>query len=133
MHGVQSSFQPYRQISTYLRQRSTYKTIGLLTAVPAALTGVWEFVELRRRQGYYKRDTGKLSEKARVSLIHAGFSVLAIVGAFATWFVSGPGQREDFWLKAVDTISTGFLLYGAKLGGMLAFQYGMGFAVNKQK
>jgi hypothetical protein len=58
---------------------------------------------------------------------------MAIIGAFVTWFVSGPGQQEDFWLKAVDIISTGFLLYGAKLDGMLAFQYGMGFAVNKQK
>jgi uncharacterized membrane protein len=76
------------------------QTIGLLTAVPAALTGVWECFKLRRKQGYYKRDTGKLSENARVSPIHAGFSVLAIIGAFATWFVSGPEQQEDLLVES---------------------------------
>lgn len=39
-------------------------------------------------------------------------------------------KQDELWVMVVNILYTGSLLYGGKLGGLLAFQYGMGFASN---
>lgn len=104
---------------------------GLAASIPAIGSGLLDVLRTARKQGLHDPSTGKLREKMWVSAIHAMTTVVGIAGiAAATYFRAASGLEEG-WKVTIEAVGIGLVLYGAKLGGALAFEYGMGFSARK--
>jgi uncharacterized membrane protein len=114
--------------------------LGLITAVPATVTGSLDGLKSVLAQGLYDSQTRKLKPKMRTLVIHTLVTTVASLVHLGIYFardrarasIGTLGQLEP-GMVAVEAIFTLVMFFGAKLGGELAFKFGMGTGNQQMK
>lgn len=121
-------------------------SLGLLTAIPAVVTGGRELITMIQKQGMYESDGVTVKTKVKATIAHAvAMDVLLAVSSWI-WYSRRQVSEGGMDLEksrnsddaAVYTHSTSFivaefltlglLLLGANTGGTLTYNYGVGFS-----
>lgn len=118
-------------------------SLGLLTAIPAVVTGGRELITMIQKQGMYESDGVTVKTKVKATIAHAvAMDVLLAVSSWI-WYSrrqvsEGMEMKESTDDSAVYAHSTSFvvaefltlglLLLGANIGGTLTYNYGVGFS-----
>jgi hypothetical protein len=125
---------------------------GLVTAVPALVTGVREAVVLIGKQGMYETDaTGygiTMRTKVKALIAHAVVNDLVLGLTTLVWYkkraaaadtiagklgvgslATGKAAYEpEMWMVVVEGLLFGGLMMAANIGGSLTYIFGVGFA-----
>jgi uncharacterized membrane protein len=130
--------KPY--LSDITRSSQLLLSIGLITAIPAVLSGVYELIQLLQRQAVADKlahaDTAekkkavisKTHPKVKMAFIHAAVmdSVVA-VSAFNWWTRRGaPAGVPSDMNVLLSAFSIPFFMGAGSLGAQLVFNYGVG-------
>jgi len=107
---------------THLSLFSYISTIaGIVTAVPAILTGGAELLAMIKNKGLDLQNP-----VVSTTLLHAGLNDLAIVGAVFNWY--SRRDREGYFVEGqnafVALATLGAVGYSAFLGGSLVYKHG---------
>jgi len=108
--------------------------VGILSAIPAVLTGFAELYAMYSTRGLFTEDGSsgkkKLDPIVRITLTHAGLNDFAVVCAIYNWLMERHRPHEDYQpyphqivLSAGALIMT---LYAAFLGGSLVYKHSVG-------
>ncbi|KAE8441597.1 hypothetical protein EG329_004646 [Mollisiaceae sp. DMI_Dod_QoI] len=105
--------------------------LGIITSVPAILTGGAELYAMIKGNGLYQKDEKgqqKLVPKVKVALMHAGLNDLVIAGAVFNWLQqrNAPDFRPAGYQVLVNAVLTAIQMYAAYLGGDLVYTHGVG-------
>lgn len=114
--------------------------LGLLTAVPASVTGGLQFAGLVREHRVIGKltDAGSVKEKVEVikgvdvrvktALIHALLNDIVIAGAVWKWLSrKGSGSDTPGWLNVlISAVTAPILGVSAFLGGKMVLDHGVG-------
>lgn len=135
-------------VSTDLTRASYYLlSIGLITAVPAVVTGVREAIVQVNKQGL-KDAQGNMRTKSKAMIAHAVANDVVLAGATYIWWLKRSAAADSLVGKlGVSSVSTGAAAYApepwmvgveagimvlmfvaANIGGTLAYVFGMGFS-----
>ncbi|WRT64421.1 uncharacterized protein IL334_001353 [Kwoniella shivajii] len=112
---------------------------GVLTAVPAIITGVGEAYELIRKEYKEKGDWSKVVDsawnmkdtggrKVKMTIKHASMNDMVVALAGYNWYRGYyyPGEPLPTTTTVLNAIALPALLYSAMLGGRLVYEYAMG-------
>lgn len=118
--------------------------LGLITAVPAVVTGGQQAVKLFSRQGMYEADGKTLKVKTKATIAHAVVNDVALAASAYVWYAKHQAANNTLvgklgvtpegtyapalWMVALQVVTFGILLFGASIGGALTYQYGVGFS-----
>jgi uncharacterized membrane protein len=107
--------------------------LGLITAVPATVTGSLDGLKSVLAQGLYDSQTKQLKPKMKTLVIHTLVTTVASLVHLGIYLARERAQASSRSLGqlapgivAVEAIFTLSMFFGAKLGGELAFKFGMG-------
>ncbi|GAM86837.1 hypothetical protein ANO11243_048570 [Dothideomycetidae sp. 11243] len=108
---------------------------GLLTAVPAVLSGGAQAVQIFQTTGVWEKGGG-LKPKVKAVLFHA--ITMDIILAAAAWVWSGRDRNEvaftKEWGRAGIAVALSLaLMFSMNLGGQLTYNWGMGMTMGKKK
>lgn len=144
-NAITSSLPP----STDLTRASYYLlSLGLITAIPAVVTGGGEAVKMFSKQGMYEADGKTLKTKSKATIAHAVTNDLVLAASTYVWWtrrqqandtlagklgvgsVSTPeaAYAPQSWQVVVEVLALGLLFFAASIGGALVYNYGVGFA-----
>ncbi|WWC66123.1 uncharacterized protein I206_100023 [Kwoniella pini CBS 10737] len=114
--------------------------LGVISALPAIITGLGEAYELIRKEYIQKgkdwnkvidsawnmKDTG--GRKIKMTIKHASMNDLVVGLAGYNWYRGAyyPGQKLPQITLLLNAIALPALLYSAMLGGRLVYEYAMG-------
>lgn len=121
--------------------------LGLITAVPAVITGGAQAVKLFSRQGMYEADGKTLKLKTKATIAHAVTNDIALAASAYVWYAKHQAANNTLigklgvtseatytpalWMVAAQILSMGILFFAASIGGALTYQYGVGFSAVK--
>lgn len=120
---------------------------GLITAVPALVTGVREAIVLISKQGMREAD-GKMRPKVQALIAHAVFNDAVIGIATYIWWqkranatnsiagklgvgsvaTGAAAYRPETWMVLAEVPILLVLFMAANIGGVLAYNFGIGFS-----
>jgi len=105
--------------------------LGIITSIPAVLTGGAELYAMINSNGLYLTDEKgqkKLVPKVRIALMHAGLNDLVVAGAVYNWLRER--NATDFRPAGHQVVMSAILMavqmYAAYLGGDLIYTHGVG-------
>jgi len=124
----------------------TLNTLGVLTAIPAVVTGGLQFQKLlKQHQVLDKLKTAKSKEeklnviknvhpKVKTAFVHALLNDIIVVGAVWSWYSrTGNEMNAPTWLNILVSAATApVLAFVVFLGGKMVFDYGVGVRVVRQ-
>ncbi|KAH8758085.1 hypothetical protein BGZ57DRAFT_527717 [Hyaloscypha finlandica] len=117
--------------------------LGIITSIPAVLTGGAELYAMIQGNGLYQTsEKGEkvLVPKVKIALLHAGLNDLVVAGAVFNWLQER--NVADFRPAGYQVVMSAILMavqmYAAYLGGELIYAHGvgvqrMGEAAKKQR
>lgn len=126
--------------------RSSYYllSLGLLTAIPAVVTGGRELVMMISKQGMHEADGKTVRTKVKATIAHAVANDIVIAVSTYIWYsrraqvkdtIAGkiPGTAAAAYAPSsafvfAEFLTLGLLLMGANIGGTLTYNYGVGFS-----
>jgi len=105
--------------------------LGIITSLPAILTGGAELYAMIQGNGLYQTDEKgqkKLVPKVKVALIHAGLNDLVVAAAVYNWLRERnvPDFRPAGHQIAMSAVLVAVQVYAAYLGGDLIYSHGVG-------
>jgi uncharacterized membrane protein len=110
------------------------QALGVISAVPAIITGAIDAIKAARSQDIYDKQTQALKPKFRNLCLHSVVATIAVLANFGLWYRRKGNTPElkpaQLWMEAA---SLGLMFLGANVGGKLVFQYGMGFHGGRPK
>ncbi|KAH8886553.1 hypothetical protein GQ53DRAFT_750559 [Thozetella sp. PMI_491] len=111
---------------------------GLLTGIPAAVTGVLQAGSLMKKTGdMYLEDKKTLKPKVKFLFMHAGMNDAVILLSAGYWWMrrqaGGPTYEPAAWMVLLSVLLEGVLIFAASLGAKLVYNYGAGMAIAKDK
>lgn len=118
-------------------------SLGLITAVPAVITGGVETVKMISKQGMYEADGKTLKTKVKATFAHAVFNDIVLAVAGFIWYSRKAQVTEslagklglggevsyapEFWMVVAGGLITALQMFAANIGGTLTYNYGVGF------
>jgi uncharacterized membrane protein len=111
------------------------QAIGLVTAVPAVLSGVQQLVKMKSSNQAFEADGKTMRPKFQTALTHAALNDIAVLTAAYSWYA----RRGNVGLLPSDTnllisvVLLPILFFSASLGGKLVYNYGVGINLAKPK
>jgi len=111
------------------------QAIGLVTAVPAVLSGGQQLIKMKNSNQAFEADGKTMRPKFKIALTHAALNDVAVLTAAYNWYT----KRGNVGLLPSDTnllisvVLLPILLFSASLGGKLVFNYGVGINLAKPK
>ncbi|PPJ51369.1 hypothetical protein CBER1_08411 [Cercospora berteroae] len=126
--------------------RSSYYllSLGLLTAIPAVVTGGRELIMMISKQGMHEADGKTVRTKVKATIAHAVANDIVIAVSTYIWYsrraqvndtIAGkiPGTAAAAYAPSsafvfAEFLTLGLLLMGANIGGTLTYNYGVGFS-----
>ncbi|KAF3916955.1 hypothetical protein AA313_de0204352 [Arthrobotrys entomopaga] len=118
-------------------------TLGIATAIPAALSGIIQAVrQLSNPSNAYESDGKTLKRKFLVMFTHAVImDVVVGVSGLGWWwrFKNGggvwgsDGGVPSGWACVLGAVVVPVMFYGAGLGADLVYRFGMGFSVGSSQ
>jgi uncharacterized membrane protein len=135
--------------------RASYYLIllGLISAVPAVLSGVQQNILMIAKQGMYETDGKTIKTKVKAAISHAIVVDISLALTAYAWYarrtqllagviptklnIALPYAPEA-WVVGAEVAALAILGFGANIGGSLTYNYGVGFssasaAINKKK
>jgi len=105
--------------------------LGIITSIPAVLTGGAELYAMIQGNGLYQTDEkGQkvLVPKVKIALIHAGLNDIVIAGAVLNWLLERNVRdyRPAGHQVAMSAVLTAVQMYAAYLGGDMIYTHGVG-------
>lgn len=130
--------KPYHSDITRLSQ--LFLTIGILSAIPAILTGVYELFGLLSRQAVAdklahaeskkekKEVMKKLSPKIKIAFLHALVMDLVVAANAYSWYIrrDAPASVPSNVNIIISAVSSVFFMGAGRLGGKLVYEHGVG-------
>ncbi|KAL9082536.1 MAG: hypothetical protein Q9159_006337 [Coniocarpon cinnabarinum] len=131
----------------------TLLSLGLLTALPAIVSGGQQAILMIQKGGLYTTDPDtkqkKLREKVKTTFLHAGVNDVALALFGLKWWLMGMGRTTDYGAKGVTGMiqgdatgyslglrevalglaANGIILFAANLGGALTYGMGVGLSL----
>lgn len=142
-------------LSTTDLTRASYYLIllGLITAVPAIVTGAAETIKMISKQGLYEADGKTVKNKVKASFAHAAAIDVAMAITAYTWYARRQQLTDSLagklglesaapfapatWMVAAEVVAFMVMGMGANIGGTLTYNFGVGFSAmssgNKKK
>ncbi|KAF2216710.1 hypothetical protein CERZMDRAFT_64192 [Cercospora zeae-maydis SCOH1-5] len=126
--------------------RSSYYllSLGLLTAIPAVVTGGRELIMMISKQGMHEADGKTVKTKVKATIAHAVANDIVIAVSTYIWYsrrsqvndtLAGkiPGTAAAAYAPSsgfvfAEFVTLALLLMGANIGGSLTYHYGVGFS-----
>jgi uncharacterized membrane protein len=111
------------------------QAIGLITAVPAVLSGAQQLIRMKSTNQAFEADGKTMRPKFQTALTHAALNDVAVLTAAYSWYA----RRGNVGLLPSDTnllisvLLLPILSFSAYLGGTLVFNYGVGMNLAKPK
>ena len=111
------------------------QAIGLVTAIPAVLSGVQQLVKMKNNNQAFEADGKTMRPKFQTTLTHAALNDVALLAAAYSWY----SRRGSIGLLPSDAnllisvIMLPILFFSASLGGKLVYNYGVGINLAKPK
>lgn len=118
--------------------------LGLVSAVPAVLTGALENIKLISKQGLYEADGKTIRTKVKAAIAHAVIIDLALAATGYAWYARYQQATQtlagklglnaalpyaaESWVVGTEVAALGFLAFGSNIGGALTYNYGVGFS-----
>lgn len=122
-------------------------SIGLITAIPAIISGGGEAVKLFQKQGMYEADGKTLKTKTKAVIAHAVVNDVAIAASAFVWYAKRQSANNSLmgklgvtpeaayaptaWMVGAQVVLMGLLFFAASIGGALTYNYGVGFSAAK--
>lgn len=146
--NLPASVTAYVPVDFDLTRASYYLLgLGLITAVPAVVSGGQQAVKLFSRQGMYEADGKTLKLKTKATIAHAVTNDIALAASAYVWYAKHQAANHTIagklgitseatyapaiWMVAVQVLTFGILMFGASIGGALTYNYGVGFSAAK--
>lgn len=126
--------------------RSSYYllSLGLVTAIPAVVTGGRELITMIQKQGMYEADGATVKLKVKATIAHAVANDIVLAVSTYIWYsrrsqvnntvagtISGTATAAyapSSLFVLAEAVTLGLLLMGANIGGTLTYNYGVGFS-----
>ena len=112
------------------------QAIGIITMLPAVVTGGQQLALMINKGGMYEADGKTMRAKVKTTLSHAALNDLALIASIYSWYI----RRDNVGLlpSGVNLLISALMLpglfYSANLGGTLVYNYGVGLSMgNKGK
>ena len=88
-----------------------------------------------QKQGIYEADNKTIKPKVMTTFTHAAVNDVVTVAAGYIWWCKNQSKTltysSDGYMTILSIAAAAALLFGAKLGGALTYNYGMGMAMGK--
>ena len=111
------------------------QALGLITAVPAVLSGGQQLMKMKSNNQAFEADGKTMRPKFQTALTHAALNDVALLTGAYSWYM----RRQSVDLLPSDmnllisAVLLPILLFSASLGGKLVFNYGVGINLAKTK
>jgi uncharacterized membrane protein len=144
-NAITSALPPSNDLS-----RAAYYilSLGLITSIPAVMSGGQQAVQMFAKQGMYEADGKTLKQKSKAVIAHAVTNDLVLAATTYVWWTRrqqanatlagklGVGSlataeaayAPQMWQVVAEVIAMGVLFFAASIGGALTYNYGVGFA-----
>jgi uncharacterized membrane protein len=125
--------------STELTRISYYAlSAGLLTALPAVVSGILQAGSVMQKQGdMYEADKKTLKPKVKTLFTHAALNDVVLLASAGYWWLRRRSGGETFqpepWMLGLSVVLGSTLLFTASLGGTLVYNYGTGLSTARTK
>ena len=110
---------------------------GLISSLPAVVTGIANAAQSIKTQGLYESDGKTLKAKSKVIIAHALSNDLIIAASAYMWWAKKQAYTltyaPDTWMVLLSAVLGAGILFSANLGGTLVYNYGMGVRIGKSK
>lgn len=123
-------------------------SLGLITSIPAVMSGGQQAVQLFSKQGMYEADGKTLKLKSKAVIAHAVTNDLVLAVTTYLWYsrrqqaantlagklgveslaTAEAAYAPQMWQVIAEVLALGVLLFAASIGGALTYNYGVGFA-----
>ncbi|EMC99790.1 hypothetical protein BAUCODRAFT_101865 [Baudoinia panamericana UAMH 10762] len=106
-------------------------SLGLLTSIPAVITGVGEAKKAIDKQGLYEKDGKTIKQKFKGVIAHAIVNDIVILVMAYVWYARRSAATKTLAGKMGlgSALMGGLQLFGANIGGSLTYNYGFGMAI----
>ncbi|KAF2859381.1 hypothetical protein K470DRAFT_258870 [Piedraia hortae CBS 480.64] len=110
-------------------------SLGLLTSIPAVLSGVAQAKKTIAKQGLHEVDGTTIKLKFKALIGHALINDVVILGLTFVWWKrrSLPAGVLELWMLVTEVVLAAMQLFAAGIGGKLVYQFGFGLAMGGQK
>jgi uncharacterized membrane protein len=125
----------HEHISDFAFSSYGLNVLGLITAIPATITGAAELLSMIQAKGYFRRvekdamvlDNG-INPRVKLGIAHALLNDVTLVVAVWNWYSrrSVPGYAPSALNVILSTAMIPTLLFSAFLGGSMVYKYGVG-------
>lgn len=110
---------------------------GLLTSIPAVMSGGAQAFKMIQSQGLYEQDKKTIKPKVKITLAHAAINDVVIAVSAYIWWIKRQGTivtyQPDTWVVGASVLLGLALVFTANLGGTLTYNYGVGMSIAKGK
>ena len=139
--------------STDLTRASYYlMSLGLITAIPAVMSGGVQAVAMFNKQGMYESNGKTLKTKVKATIAHGILNDVVLAVAGYIWYTRrtaaqtvlgklGVGSLStaqasyapDAWMVGTEVAILGLMFYAASVGGALTYNFGVGMSIGSGK
>ncbi|KAK5047134.1 hypothetical protein LTR84_007077 [Exophiala bonariae] len=110
------------------------QVLGLITAIPAIVTGFTSTTQIALSQGVIEKQTKNLRPKFVKTFFHSLASTIAVLGNLGIWYCGrSAGKKLEPVALGIETALCVLMFIGANIGGTLVFTHGMGFSGLQRK
>jgi uncharacterized membrane protein len=123
-------------------------SLGLITSIPAVMSGGQQAVQMFAKQGMYEADGKTLKQKSKAVIAHAITNDLVLAVTTYLWYsrrqqaadtlagklgvgslaTAEAAYAPQMWHVIAEVVAMGVLFFAASIGGALTYNYGVGFA-----
>jgi len=123
-------------------------SLGLITSIPAVMSGGQQAVQMFAKQGMYEADGKTLKQKSKAVIAHAITNDLVLAVTTYLWYsrrqqaadtlagklgvgslaTAEAAYAPQMWHVIAEVVALGVLFFAASIGGALTYNYGVGFA-----
>jgi len=107
---------------------------GIITAIPAASSGVQQLIKMYNNGGLYEADGQTMRPKMKIALSHAAMNDLILLASVYSWYLrrDNVGLAPTGFSIMLSAVMLPVLFYSANLGGTLTYNYGVGLNMAKR-
>ena len=109
-------------------------SLGILTAVPAVMSGGQQLVKILQNGGLYEADKKTMRAKVKVAFAHAALNDLVVVASIYSWYTrrGEKGMAPKGLELLMSVVLFPVLMFSANLGGTLTYNFGVGMNIGKK-
>lgn len=136
--SLPASLTSYMPSALELSRISYYSlSLGLLTALPAIVSGIAQASKMFKSGGMHEADGKTLKPKGKAVVTHAVTNyIISGASAYSWWCrrkAGGMAYEPQTWMIALSLLLGLLIAFSANVGTTLAYRYGAGMQIGKSK